>query len=168
MVFNIDTTISFANARRWYLDDSSNFLTIDYRSDGYLRVDGVLPDFTEISKVFKPTGQMFFHSPAEHTFFGAAPYDVELEIGFHSLFGEQAFVSVFFDQSAGGKTTNSFLNKLQLTTNATMGLDNMQFSDFGMTNFIKSLSKQSLWYYEGSLTTPPCTKGVHWFLFNDA
>lgn len=74
--------------RRWYVDDEKNFVTVNYKSDGYLRVDGVFSDYSEISKVFKPTGQMFFHTPAEHTFNGAEAYDVELEIGMHSIFGE--------------------------------------------------------------------------------
>jgi hypothetical protein len=58
-----------------------------FKSDGFLRVEGILPNLTDIEKLYRPDGKMVFHTPAEHTFNGEAPYDVEMQIFFHAMNG---------------------------------------------------------------------------------
>lgn len=103
VVFDLDVNISFGNLRRVWLDVSHNFVTVNFKSDGFLKVEGYLPDYSEFDKFFKPNGKMIFRSPAEHSFLGKDKYDVELQVFFwNKLTTEVAVVSVFFDRAIGG------------------------------------------------------------------
>jgi len=86
--FDIDVNVSFGDLRRVWVDVSKNFITVNFRSDGFMRVEGVLPNLADIDHLFRPDGKMFFHSPAEHTFYGKSRYDFELEIFFHDIDGK--------------------------------------------------------------------------------
>jgi len=71
---------------------------VNYKSDGFLRVEGYKPDFSEFNLFYKHKGYMLFHTPAEHSFYGKSLYDVELQFFFVNPEGEEAIVSVFFDR----------------------------------------------------------------------
>jgi len=43
------------------------------------------PMLNDIDYIFRPEGEMTFHSPAEHTFEGVERYDVELQFNFHTI-----------------------------------------------------------------------------------
>ena len=77
---DIDVNITFGYLRRVAMDFSKNFVQANYRSDGYMRVEGSFPNGTDIYEVLKPTGHLEFHTPSEHTFGNGTHYDVELEI----------------------------------------------------------------------------------------
>jgi hypothetical protein len=68
--YDINVDLSLADIRRVWIDDSYNFVTVNFKSDGYLRIEGLLPNLTDIDYLFKPDGKMIFHTPAEHTFNG--------------------------------------------------------------------------------------------------
>jgi hypothetical protein len=123
----VDVNISFGQLRRVWLDASHNFITVNFKSDGFLRVEGYLPDYTDYDFFFKPTGKMIFRTPAEHSFVGKDKYDVELQIFFwNKNTDDLAIVSVFFDRQQGGSRRSPFIDSLaRVFDNTTVGIENM-------------------------------------------
>jgi len=83
----LDVNISFGDIRRAWIDVSHNFVTVNFKSDGFLRVEGFMPDMSEVNELFRPDGKMVFHSPAEHSFYDKGRYEFELQIFFHKMDG---------------------------------------------------------------------------------
>jgi len=97
----VDANMSFGVLRKAWLDVEKNWITMNYFSDGYLRLEGYLPsanmmDRNIIKVLYRPVGIVFFHSPSEHTFNGNS-YDVEMQVLFTDKYYNLAMVSVFFD-----------------------------------------------------------------------
>jgi len=110
----VDVNISFGALRKVWVDTSINWAKVNYFSDGFLKLEGFLPGSKKIMDLlYKPAGVMFFHSPAEHKFDGVA-YDAELQIFFVDKSNNLAAVSVFFDQTYGGRVKNDLLDSLGL------------------------------------------------------
>jgi len=108
------------------------------------------------------------HHPSEHTLGeNEERTDFEIEIIHSDSFGLQISVSVFLNNS-GNNASNLFLQQLGFGVGAeplngdTTSLDasnvNLQSLVEGSTQYIS---------YDGSLTSPPCTEGVKWFLLNE-
>jgi carbonic anhydrase len=108
---------------------------------------------------------MQFHTPAEHTFNGEDPYDVELEIYYQTSEGDMAIVSVFFSLGPLDRIRfrSPLFDDLHLDE---PGKGNMTVDEIDLSETFGDLDMSSLWQYEGSLTTPPCSRNVQWFLFN--
>lgn len=69
-------------------------------------------------------------------------------------------LAIYFDVVEGGSTRSSFIDSLNLgslpsITNATGVKINTTTVD--LQALVNSVNKNSLFYYEGSLTTPPCS-----------
>lgn len=109
-----------------------------------------------------------FHSPSEHTF-DNENYDLELQISFQNLeIDGFAIVSIFFDREAGGEEDNSFLDSLMLQklTRSTKTLSTIA-PEIQLLEFIENVSNEPLYFYEGSLTQPPCSEIVDWIITNN-
>ena len=105
--------------------------------------------------------QFHFHSPSEHTINGEA-YPLELhlvhqEVGTDNL----AVVGVFIEEGEENSYIGNIFNeipseeKVEKQTNLMVNL----------SDFIPPA--QDYYTYIGSLTTPPCTVGVDWILFDE-
>lgn len=64
---------------------------------------------------------MYFHTPAEHKFENADPYDVEMQIEFHSILDEKTYVSVFFNRTSNPRSSSAFINSLNLDDSELFG-----------------------------------------------
>ena len=73
-----------------------------------------------------------------------------------------AFVSVFFDQ---GKAYyhNKFIESLKFGELAKYGNYNT-VNEVDFKSFMGGLDVSKYYEYQGSLTTPPCTEGITWFI----
>jgi carbonic anhydrase len=119
-----------------------------------------------LSLVYKPNF-ISIHSPSEHQI-NDISHDIELQI-YHNLFSGQtthtvAAVSLFFD--AAGTTDLPFF--AQFVDSVALSLDNIAAVMNLATVISQMTTFQDYYYYEGSMTTPPCTENVNWILIPEA
>ena len=102
--------------------------------------------------------QFHIHAPSEHTFDGEH-YDLEIHLVHQNYEGhELAVTAIYFDIAEGGNKTNSFIDALDIEiNNATVPLIPLQ-------KLYSMVDTEIMYHYEGSLTTPPCTEGVQWWI----
>jgi carbonic anhydrase len=115
-------------------------------SGNYVDIDGERFDLQRLE----------FHAPSEHKTAGVG-YDMELQLVHKSAEGKVAIIGVLFDE--GGE--NKALEKLW----AALPERGETYPEPLAINPESLLPQRRLYYhYTGSLTTPPCTEGVRWFV----
>lgn len=105
--------------------------------------------------------QFHFHSPSEHTVKGKA-YPLELhlvhqEVGTDNL----AVIGIFIEEGE----ENTFLGKVFNEIPTEEKVEKQTNLMLNLSDFIPPA--QNYYTYLGSLTTPPCTVGVDWILFDE-
>ncbi len=108
--------------------------------------------------------QFHFHAPSEHTIDGKA-IPMEAHLVHIAADGELAVIGVLMKE--GEK--NSFIGKIfdHMPADSAKKHNSVKSSKLQVnTNDILPASKEH-WHYMGSLTTPPCTQIVEWFLLKE-
>jgi carbonic anhydrase len=101
--------------------------------------------------------QLHFHSPSEHHINGEA-FLMEAHFVHQNTEGDLAVVAVLYRQGP----QNEVLATLgQLAPEEVGSVSNLEF-DFKLIS--DRTNPASYYRYTGSLTTPPCTEGVRWFV----
>ena len=116
----------------------------------YVEVDGERYDLRNVR----------FHTPSEHKVAGA-PYDMEMQLLHSSADGARLHISVFFEEGA----THKSLDKLWAHLPEEVGRAGDSVA-FNLETLLPS--RRVYFHYRGSLTTPPCTEGVKWFVLSQA
>jgi len=127
--------------------NNGHTLQVDYEPGSYITVDDVRYDLMEFH----------FHAPSEHKVEGI-PYDMEMHLVHKSNTGRLAVVGVLVEE---GPRKNHTLGKFwgNLPRQNEMPVRITQF------NVKKMLPKsKNYFHYMGSLTTPPCSEGVNWYV----
>ena len=104
--------------------------------------------------------QFHFHGLSEHTFDGKGA-DMELHLVHTSAAGVNAVVGVLLVRGASSGALAPIFAQLPNDLNVKHPLS----APFNPGNFLPA--NRAHYRYEGSLTTPPCTEGVHWVVLKD-
>ncbi len=102
--------------------------------------------------------QYHFHAPSEHAFDGKL-YDMEVHFVHQARNGEIAVIAVFFEEGEENPTLQTIWNKLPPVGKTAR-------VDATTVNAKELLPKDTSKYfhYKGSLTTPPCSEVVNWYV----
>ncbi len=105
--------------------------------------------------------QFHFHHGSEHTV-GGKRYAMEMHIVHASDEGKLLVVGILFEKGESNAFLAPFWDKMPAEAQGEFGDENITL------NLAAALPEASgLFAYSGSLTTPPGTEGVNWFLFSE-
>jgi carbonic anhydrase len=103
--------------------------------------------------------QFHFHSPSEHTI-GGKSFDMEMHLVHKTADGKILVVALMFTKGAENQVLKPVWTSMPpAATEDPTTIDNVTID-------VSPLLPADLKFehYEGSLTTPPCTEGVNWFV----
>ena len=112
------------------------------------------------SKAYKLL-QFHFHSPSENRI-GGKPFDMEVHLVHKNDAGELAVIGVLMQ--AG--TENSVLAPLWQAMPEEVNKERVLTAQINAADLLPE--RRQFYHFKGSLTTPPCTEGVDWFVMKDA
>lgn len=103
--------------------------------------------------------QMHFHAPSEHTVNGK-PYAAEFHLVHKTAEGKLAVIGVFIER---GKKANPAYDTF--IAGSTLSNDATQSESIDWLSILPI--DKTTYRYQGSLTTPPCSEGVSWFVMKN-
>ena len=128
--------------------DNGHTIQINAKVGEWLAVDG---------KRF-PLVQFHFHAPSEHTLDGEH-FPMEMHFVHQAEDGALAVAGVFVKEGAENPGIVPFWEKLaEAGTSATIPVAE------NVAELILPEEQEGIFHYVGSLTTPPCSEGVEWFV----
>lgn len=132
--------------------NNGHSIQFDFEPGDYIMIDG---DKYELK-------QFHFHEPAEHTIRGIR-YPLVVHMVHMNKEGKYAVIAIMAQEDKQSNKAFEFLDKhLPVKVNESIKID----EDL---NINKVLPENKTYYtYTGSLTTPPCTEGVQWYIFKNA
>ncbi|HEY9662199.1 MAG TPA: carbonic anhydrase family protein, partial [Allocoleopsis sp.] len=103
--------------------------------------------------------QFHFHHPSEHHVAGS-PYDMEMHLVHRNSAGDRlAVIGVFLQQGEANALLQPIWDAMPLAKSDERTVENVQI------DVAQLLPTDRRFYtYYGSLTTPPCSEGVLWFV----
>lgn len=128
----------------------NNGSTIQYNFDA--------GDYITLNKQDYELKQFHFHEPAEHLIDGIR-YPMELHLVHVNENGSYAVLAVMAKEGKGSEPFDFLESYLPLNMSQTKTVD----TAFDM--MLNLPEDKTYFNYKGSLTTPPCTEGVEWFVF---
>lgn len=99
-----------------------------------------------------------FHSPSEHQINGFS-YPMEMQLYLEHPSGKIAILGVFVEIGASHKEFDKIISQFSLPTEAPPVVNQVIARDLLPAKF-------DHYQYEGSLTIPPCTEGVSWYVLD--
>ena len=133
------------------VENTGHVVEVPYETGSYITIGHSVTDMYNLA-------QFHFHVPSEHTLNGQQ-YDGELHFVHTNRLGEIAVVGVLLSASTSAQP--SIFDNIAMNAPMSMGTT----THGGMINGADLLPDNQLFYtYTGSLTTPPCTEGVRWFV----
>jgi carbonic anhydrase len=127
--------------------NNTHTIEVETQGENVLTYDGVAYSLS----------QFHFHVLSEHTIEGEG-HDMELHLVHASAAGTNAVVAVFLDRGTTSGRLTQIFEQLPDDFNVHHELDGA----FNPADFLPD--DRTHVRYLGSLTTPPCTDGVHWFV----
>ncbi len=133
-----------------YVVNNGHTIKVTMEDGSYLYVDG---------KKFE-LKQFHFHTPSENTINGKH-FPMEAHLVHISKDGEIAVIGIMFKIGKENKALKKFQNLICKTVNKKKPIKSTLTA-------MEFLPKNKDYYrFDGSLTTPPCTEGVRWFIFKE-
>ena len=131
--------------------NNGHSVQVNVKSGSYIAIDG---------KKFE-LKQFHFHTPSENQIDGKN-FPLEAHFVHQAADGSLAVVAVMFEDGKANPIINKIWNKMpkEAGKKSSCGLPTTMINDL--------LPKNKAYYrFEGSLTTPPCSEGVRWFVLKD-
>jgi carbonic anhydrase len=127
----------------------------------------LLPSATRYNSTLSISGeeyrllQFHFHSPSEHKVNGRS-YPLEVHYVHASSAGQLAVVGVLFEEGESNRFISKIWSHMPQASNRVHTITSVQLNAEDMLPNSRSYS-----HYRGSLTTPPCSESVRWFVMNE-
>ena len=102
--------------------------------------------------------QFHFHAPSEHTVSGQ-PFAMEMHLVHQSKDGALAVIGVLIERGSEHAAFNSLWAHLPSSPGAAQQIEQVAIDANDLLP-----STRTSYRYDGSLTTPPCSEGVKWFV----
>jgi len=127
--------------------NNGHTVQVNYDAGSNIELDGVRYDVV----------QFHYHAPSEHALNGKL-FPAELHIVHKSADGTLAVVGILLEEGGQNKAFQPFVDNLPT--------EKSDVKDAGVKINATELlpAVQTTYRYSGSLTTPPCSEGVHWNL----
>lgn len=135
-----------------YITNDGRALRLGYDRGSYLVVDGLSYELVELR----------FHVPAEHAIDGRVA-DGELQLIHGNNRGDIAVVAV---PIRAGRRVNQILRRVLDHAPSVPG-EPFHGANIGVNGIFLLPGRKEYYAYLGSLTRPPCTEGVHWYVLNE-
>jgi len=142
-----------------------------------VRENGVDMGFVKVGKQEKPVSQYTFHAPSEHSLDGAI-FPLELQV-YHEAEGQRGIVAVavFFREGPSNPFLKALLKSMHGAApvwssakgEASGPISRRLPNAFNLESIIPRgdpARERSFYNYQGSLTQPPCTEGVDWWVLS--
>jgi len=107
--------------------------------------------------------QFHFHTPSEHMI-NHQSYPMEMHLVNQDKDGRLLVLGIMIKEGEGNQAIASLWNHLPATQGKEVALDKNTAPN--VATLLPSASHHL--FYNGSLTTPPCTEGVQWVLFEQS
>jgi carbonic anhydrase len=131
-----------------HIVNNGHSIQANYDADSALRVDGQSYELL----------QFHFHNPSETTVDGVAT-PMELHLVHVNGSGEIAVVGVFLAEGAHNAAYAPVFDNMPPTVGEPVTVAGVRVDAAALLP-----ADQTYWRWDGSLTTPPCTEGVKWFM----
>lgn len=150
------------------IDKDFEPLKIDYQTDSTLdivnnghtiKLDYPFGTFIIGNETYQ-LAQFHFHAGSEHTL-GGKRFPLEVHLVHLNAAKNIAVIGILFEEGAENVLLKNIYEKIPDETNETI-------SESLMIDVNSLLPKEKSYYhYSGSLTTPPCTEGVKWYVMKN-
>ena len=130
--------------------NNGHSLQVNYQEGSSINIDGI--QFNLL--------QFHFHAPSENNINGHS-YPLEAHLVHADKEGRLAVIAVMFEEGAENKGLAAAWNKLPMHKG-----DKNSFVKNITANDILPVDK-AYYRFNGSLTTPPCSEGVRWFVMKE-
>lgn len=138
-------------ATRIHLVNRENTIQINYAPGSEIHLG---------DKIY-PLTQIRFHAPSEHVILGKR-YPMEIHLIHQSPSGEYAILAIPVKEGAENLKLAAFWKMLPEFPGHTRNLDHLYINALNLLP-----EKKNYYFYEGSLTSPPCSEGVKWHVFQE-
>ncbi len=127
--------------------NNGHTIQVNYGSDSFMRVSG---------KTYKLL-QLHFHSPSEDSVNGKS-YDMQAHFVHQNSEGQLAVVGVFLEKGEYNPFIGTLWNEMPHEVNS----EQVSHTQINGSSLLPS--NGSYYHFSGSLTTPPCSEDVQWYV----
>lgn len=142
--------IHYSPTRIHSLSNNGHTLQFNFEEGDYLELGGVRYDLVQIH----------FHQQSEHSINGKF-FPLEIHLVHRDVNNNFAVIAIMVDEGETSEAIAYLETFLPVKEGETVDVNEV----YDLRG--KFLLPRDYYYYEGSLTTPPCTEGVKWFVFKN-